>query len=268
MAAFQEPRDQPARPGRQLRDHPHPQAIGSTGPACSATCRYEAKLTSGSADSLRHGSVPGRIVLLRVFWNGRLVYARALSPMLLAWEDSQMLLRALGEVAAGSCALLFLAAALGKLDSWEQWSRLTKEIPAPAVLGRAVRVIVPAVESVVVVLSFAWPAAGLASGTAVLAVFALAVWLLARRLPGRECGCFGAIAPATIGPRLAVRNAALAIVAAAGWYLARQENLPGLSLGQVLVTVLAGAIALMIFQYRRLRRAAGRPASSTPEEGE
>jgi hypothetical protein len=28
MAAFQEPRDQPAPPGRQLRDHPHPQAIG------------------------------------------------------------------------------------------------------------------------------------------------------------------------------------------------------------------------------------------------
>ena len=95
--------------------------------------------------------------------------------MLLAWEDSQMLLRALGEVAAGACALLFLAAALGKFDSWEQWSRLTKEIPAPAVLGRAVRVIVPAVESVVVVLSFAWPAAGLASGTVVLAVFALAL---------------------------------------------------------------------------------------------
>ena len=78
----------------------------------------------------------------------------------------------------------------------------------------------------------------------------IAVWLLARRLSGRECGCFGAIAPATIGPRLAVRNAALAIVAAGGWYLARRENLPGLSLGQVLVTVLAGAIALMIFQYR------------------
>lgn len=188
--------------------------------------------------------------------------------MLLAWKDSQMLLRALGDVAAGACALLFLAAALGKLDSWEQWSGLTSEIPAPVVLRRAVRVIVPAVECVVVVLCFAWPAAGLASGTAVLAVFALAVWLLARRLSGRECGCFGAIAPATIGPRLAVRNAALAIVAAAGWYAARQENLPGLSLGQVLVTVLAGAIALMLFQYRHLRQAAGRPASSTPEEGE
>jgi len=52
------------------------------------------------------------------------------------------------------------------------------------------------------------------------------------------------------------------------WYLARQENLPGLSLGQVLVTVLAGAIALMLFQYRRLRQAAGRPASSTAGEGE
>lgn len=191
-----------------------------------------------------------------------------LSWMLLAWKDSQMLLRALGDVAAGACALLFLAAALGKLDSWEQWSGLTSEIPAPVVLRRAVRVIVPAVECVVVVLCFAWPAAGLASGTAVLAVFALAVWLLARRLSGRECGCFGAIAPATIGPRLAVRNAALAIVAAAGWYAARQENLPGLSLGQVLVTVLAGAIALMLFQYRHLRQAAGRPASSTPEEGE
>src|SRR6266567_2537221 len=235
----------PAPPGHRTRPDPHAQL-----PAAMRPSSHPAPPTPCDMGACRE-----RIVLLRVFWNGRLVYARALSPMLLAWEDSQMLLRALGEVAAGACALLFLAAALGKLDSWEQWSRLTKEIPAPAVLGRAVRV---------VVLSFAWPAAGLASGTAVLAVFALAVWLLARRLSGRECGCFGAIAPATIGPRLAVRNAALAIVAAAGWHLARQENLPGLSLGQVLVTVLAGAIALMIFQYRRLRQAAGRPASSMP----
>ena len=143
-----------------------------------------------------------------------------------------MLLRALGDVAAGACALLFLAAALGKLDSWEQWSRLTSEIPAPVVLRRAVRVVVPAVECVVVVLCFAWPAVGLASGTAVLAVFALAVWLLARRLSGRECGCFGAIAPATIGPRLAVRNAALAIVAAAGWYAAGRRTCPGCRWGR------------------------------------
>ncbi len=163
---------------------------------------------------------------------------------------------ALADVAASACALLFLAAVLGKLDRWGEWSRLTAEIPGPALLSRSVRVTVPAVESAIVGLSVGWPIAGLAAAAVFLPGFALAVFLLARELPNRECNCFGAIAPAKIGPRLAERNIALASVAAVGWYIAQHQNLQALSLSTVLMTLLFGAIALMLFQYRRLRNAA------------
>lgn len=166
------------------------------------------------------------------------------------------MIRTLADVAAGAFALVFLAAALGKLDSWGEWSHLNEEMPGPALLGRAVRVMVPALEGVIFVLCFVLPIVGLAAAAAVLAVFAVAVWFLARRLAGRECNCFGAIAPATISPRLAARNIALAVVAAAGWYAAWREDLQLLSLGKVLVALLFGAIALMLFQYRRLHHAA------------
>lgn len=176
-------------------------------------------------------------------------------------------MKLIAEVAAGACALLFLAAVLGKLDGWGQWSRLSQEIPGPGAVGRVTRVGVPMVESAIVVLSLASPIAGLAAGTVVLVGFASAVGVLGRRLAGQECNCFGAIAPATISWQLAARNIVLAILAAGGWYAARRENLQALSFSAVLVTVLFGAIALMVFQFRRLRQAA-RSASSMPEEVE
>jgi len=175
--------------------------------------------------------------------------------------------KVLADLAAGACALLFLAAALGKVDSWAQWSRLSEELPGPASLGRTVRVMVPAAEGMIVVLSFALPAAGLAAGAVILAVFAVAVRVLARRLAGRECNCFGAIAPATISTRLTTRNIALALLAAIGWWVVRHENLPAFSFPKVLVTLLFGVIALMLVQYRRLRQAT-RPVPGTLKETE
>jgi hypothetical protein len=175
--------------------------------------------------------------------------------------------KVLADLAAGACALLFLAAAVGKLDSWAQWSRLSEEIPGPAPLGRAVRVMVPAIEGMIVVLSFALPAAGLAAGVVVLGGFAAAVRILAPRLAGRECNCFGAIAPATISPRLATRNIALAFLTAGGWWVVRHENLQAFSFAEVLVTLLFGVIALMLVQYRRLRQAT-RPVPGTLRETE
>jgi hypothetical protein len=176
-------------------------------------------------------------------------------------------MRTFAEIAAGAFALVFVAAAVGKVDSWGPWSRLTEEIPGPGVLGRVVRIAVPAAEGAIVVLSLASPVIGLAAGAIILGGFALAVWTLARQLAGRECNCFGAIAPATISSRLASRNIALAILAAAGWYAARRESLQAMSFSKVLVTALLGAIALMGFQFRQLRQAA-RPASPTLKEGE
>jgi hypothetical protein len=159
----------------------------------------------------------------------------------------------MGDLAAGAYALLFVAAVLGKLDSWDQWARLTREVPGPRALGVCVRFGVPAVESATVVLSLVRPTAGLAVGAIVLACLALGVWLLTRRLTGRECNCFGTIAPATISPRLAVRNAVLACAAAAGWYVSGRSHAHALSLEEVLATLLFGAIALMLVKFRRLR---------------
>jgi hypothetical protein len=164
-------------------------------------------------------------------------------------------LRVLADLASAACALVFLAAVAGKLDSWGDWSRLSHDIPGGPALGRAVRIMVPVIESIIVVLCFASPIAGLAAAALVLGGLAVAVRDLQDRLGGRECNCFGAIAPATISPRLAARNAALAAAAAAGLYAAWRVDLQTLSLLKVLVTVLVGAILLALFQYRRLRQA-------------
>ncbi len=176
-------------------------------------------------------------------------------------------MNAFADVAAGVCALLFLAAALGKLDRWPQWSQLSEDIPGPDVLGQVVRVGVPAIETGIVVLCIASPTVGLAAGTIVLVGFSVAAWLLAQPLAGRECNCFGAVAPAMIGPHLAARNLVLAILLAGGWVAARHEHLQALSFSKVLVIVLFGVIALMLDQFRRLRRAA-RPVSPALEEVE
>ena len=170
----------------------------------------------------------------------------------------------LADIVAGAYALIFLAAALGKLDSWAAWSRLSREIARSDLLGSAVRSVVPAVEGLVGVLCFVAPTAGLAAAAVLLAFFALAILLLSRRLAGEDCNCFGAIAPATISPRLAARNLALAIIAAGGWYAASQQNLQARSLGQMLVTLLLGTIALMFIQFRRL--AVSAPARATAKE--
>lgn len=161
-------------------------------------------------------------------------------------------MRVFADVAAGACILLFLAAALGKFDRWAEWSRLSEEIPVPTLVRRAIRLIVPAAEIVIVALTIAAPGAGLGAGGVVLAVFAIAVWVLARELEGRECNCFGAVAPGTISARLALRNATLALLAGGGWYLASTQRAPALSLGAVVATGLTGAVVLTVFQYRSL----------------
>lgn len=159
------------------------------------------------------------------------------------------------DIVAGACALLFVAAVAGKIDSWTSWSRLTTDLPGPQTVGHVVRVALPLLEGLIVVLCFARPVAGLAAGAIVLAGFAAAVFVLARRLPDRECNCFGAIAPATINVRLAWRNLGLAVLAGGGWYLAARENLQALGMPKVAATVLLGVIALMGSQYWHLRHA-------------
>lgn len=162
--------------------------------------------------------------------------------------------KGLADFAAGACALLFLAAALGKLDRWEAWSGLCAQIPGPPKLGRVVQSLVPIIEGAIVILCFVQPTIGLAAGAVVLAGFAIAVGLLARRLGGEECNCFGVVAPATISPRLATRNVVLAMLVAFGWFEAETEHLHALSLSKFLATLVSGAIVLMFLQYQKLSR--------------
>ena len=144
-------------------------------------------------------------------------------------------------------------------------SDLSKELPGPGVLGGGVRVVLPTIESAIFVLALVAPIVGLAAATVVLAGLAVAVWFLARQQVTRECNCFGAIAPATIGPRLAARNLILSIVAGVGCYAAWDQDLRSLSLTKVLLTLLVGAVALMLLEYHRLRRAV-QTANTSPEE--
>jgi hypothetical protein len=161
-------------------------------------------------------------------------------------------MRVVGDIAAGACALLFLGAVLGKLDSWSQWERLTGDFPGPVGAGRVVRVLLPVIEGSIVLLSLAFPRIGLAIGIAVLLCLAGGAWHLTKKLQGRECNCFGVIAPTRITPRLALRNAALAVLLAGGWYTAQHDKLQTLSLSAVLATLLCGGIVLMLLQSHRL----------------
>jgi hypothetical protein len=165
-------------------------------------------------------------------------------------------MRALADLAASAYGLLFVAAAAGKLDSWGAWSELARKIPGPPTIRPVVQVIVPVGEGVVAVLCFAAPIAGLAAAAVLLAGFAIAVGLMQPRLGGQECNCFGAIAPALINTGLVVRNAILAALAAAVFYAAWRLDLRPLSPLQALAAALFGAIALMLFEFRRLRDAA------------
>jgi hypothetical protein len=160
----------------------------------------------------------------------------------------------LAHLAASASGLLFIAAALGKLDSWREWSQLTLELAGPSPLREVVRFMVPAIEAVVAILSFVWPPLGLAAAAAVLSVLAVGVRLVEPRLGGRECNCFGAIAPARISGRLVLRNAGLAAIAIAAFFAAWHADVRALSPLRVLATVLFGATGLMAVEYKRLRQ--------------
>jgi len=165
-------------------------------------------------------------------------------------------------IAVGTSALVFAAAALGKLDSWGEWTALTDEFGLPRPWRRPVQFGVPLAETAIVVTSILAPTAGLAAAAALLALFAAAVWVLRGRLAGRECNCFGAVAPATISGRLAARNALLAAPAAAAAFAAGRADVQALPPLEVLVTVVVGTILLMGFEFVQVRRASRtRPAS-------
>lgn len=159
------------------------------------------------------------------------------------------------DLAAAASGLFFLAAAFGKIDSWAAWSRLTGDLPTPRSTRFAARFAIPVAETTAGVLSFLRPAAGLGLATFVLLSFAVAVWLIEPKLSGRECTCFGAIAPAQISKRLALRNLLLAAVVGSAFsasLIAKPSTLPALD---VFAAIVIGASIVLVLEYARVRQA-------------
>jgi hypothetical protein len=161
----------------------------------------------------------------------------------------------LAELVAAAYSLLFAAALLGKLDSWRSWSEAVAAfVPRRPRAVAVVRFGAPLAEGAVVVLALSLPKIGLVAAGALLVVFAVAVVLLRPAHAGRECNCFGSIAPSQISLSLAARNGALAgtafAVAIGVWNL----RVSRLSPSQMLVLLLVGSLLLVCAEFRRFSR--------------
>jgi len=120
-------------------------------------------------------------------------------------------------VAALFFAVVFLTAATAKVDSWPVWATAVEGWGLGPAWSRVVRMAIPPAEMACVVAIIASPRAGLTVSASLLIVFGLGAAAITRREPARgiPCGCFGAGTPEQLGYRLAGRNAALALIAAA-----------------------------------------------------
>ena len=112
---------------------------------------------------------------------------------------------------AASYGLLLVGAALGKADGWRSWTSFVGRLPIPARSAVVVRVGLPVVEAVLGLTTWVRPREGLIGAAVVLAVFSLVVALLADRLKGESCNCFGAVLSASVGKRLSLRNALMSV---------------------------------------------------------
>ena len=104
-------------------------------------------------------------------------------------------------------------AVLTKLDEWPRWQRAIDAFVPARPAAWLLKLGIPAAEASVVVCLLVRPRIGLIAASALLAVLALGVLVLRRSHAGARCNCFGAALEASIGVRLALRNALLAAVA-------------------------------------------------------
>jgi Methylamine utilisation protein MauE len=168
------------------------------------------------------------------------------------------------QMCAAAFGLLFVGAALGKLDSWHSWVEAVARLPLSQPLQRPVSVLLPLCEAGLGVLVVTAPAAGLAAAAALLAFFGVAVMALRKVLAGQECNCFGATMRMEIGSKLALRNFALSALAVVASVLAARLDVRALTGIELVATLLAGLVAMMLGELARMRRAErellGRPA--------
>jgi hypothetical protein len=140
---------------------------------------------------------------------------------------------------------VFLAALVEKLRSRRAFAELVESLrelgvlPAPAWVG--VGVALAALEAAVVALLAAAPAAGFALALVLLVSFVAVLARALRRGRRVRCRCFGA-AGGILGREHLARDAALALVAAAG--LAAQSAAPGAGAPAAALLVAGGTGAL------------------------
>jgi hypothetical protein len=155
---------------------------------------------------------------------------------------------------AAAYGVLFILAAVSKLDSWTNWSATAAALFGDRRLAQAVRFATPAIEAVVGGLALIVPGAGLVASAALLALFAATALVKARHHAGYACNCFGALMPSRVGYGLAVRNLAMlapavVVLVFASAADARPQPLEAPAL---LVLVVAVALFLVLSEYVRL----------------
>jgi len=160
-----------------------------------------------------------------------------------------------GQVLVVGFWLIFVGSALGKLDGWNRWSSLASALPLTRRVSAAVRILLPLVEAALAGVLVAVPVAGLAGSALLLAVFAVAVVIFARRIGPAECACFGALTPTRLGNGLAARDALLAATAAVGVALGLRSGVPRPPLPALVLGLLVGFWVVLTVEYARLLRA-------------
>jgi hypothetical protein len=150
--------------------------------------------------------------------------------------------------------VIMLAAALGKVDGLGTWrSTVDGFFPNRRRLAAAVFVVAPAAEATTAVTLLVSPVAGLVVGSVLLAVLGAGVLALRRNHRGRRCNCFGALMPSEIGTGLAVRNLALAGIAAvtavAGLGSRARPSLPA-----VLIAIVFWVVGMVVAEHGSIRR--------------
>lgn len=154
---------------------------------------------------------------------------------------------------AAVTGVLFLIAAVGKVDAWPEWTELSRKLSGHRSIAAGIAFGLPLAEGAVAVTCVVEPRLGLAAAAALLAALACGVLIAHRRAGAAACNCFGAIAPGELGPRLALRNGALALIAGTGSRLATSHG--DVSLLTLLSVVSIGALVVMSAELFRLQLA-------------
>ena len=151
---------------------------------------------------------------------------------------------------AGLLILLFAASFVGKVDAWHSWTA-TSWLP-PGLLGRTIRLLLPALEGLTVMSLVAWPVVGLFMSSALLASLGVGVLLLTPSQKGEDCGCFGFMIQSRIGPALGARNLGLAAASVLAGAISLDKKVPRIHAPEALILLVVGLLLALGLEVRRV----------------